>query len=384
MSRIFAYIRSTVRKVDPILMVCCAVLSVFSLVTVYGAVDNFGTSKLIMQLAMTLVGTALTFLIAGIDFKNLVDKLWIWIIIGSCAILAFTAIFGSSGASRETTNKSWLIIPLVNIGIQPSEFIKVTFICTLARHLASLKSRDINRPKKLLPLLAHAGIISGFVLVSGDLGVALIYLSIVLIMFFSAGLSLWYYTGGITATVLAMPFIWSKLAPYQQERIIYGFNPYLDPTDKGWQPLTSLKAIQSGGPFGNGMFGGTHYEALAASHTDFILATFGEKFGFVGMLLLLAICCIIIVRIIMIGFRSKDRFGMLVCVGVVASLFAQIIENVGMSIAVLPVVGITFPFMSCGGSSVLGVYIMMGLIHSIYSHSSNTSFRSSKSLGLSQ
>ena len=102
------------------------------------------------------------------------------------------------------------------------------------------------------------------------------------------------------------------------------------------------------------------------------------------MLLLLAICCIIIVRIIMIGFRSKDRFGMLVCVGVVASLFAQIIENVGMSIAVLPVVGITFPFMSCGGSSVLGVYIMMGLIHSIYSHSSNTPFRSSKSLGLSQ
>lgn len=370
MSRIFAYIRSTVRKVDPILFVCSAVLSVFSLVTVFGAMDNFGVSKFRMQLMMTLVGIVITFVVASIDIKYIIDRLWIWILIGSCVLLAVTALFGSSGASRETSNRSWLIIPFVNIGIQPSEFVKATFICTFAHHL-SLVGNGINHPKKLLPLIAHAGLVVGLVLVSGDLGVALVYFCVVLIMLFAAGLSMWYYAGGISAAVLASPLLWSLLADYQQERIIYGFNPYLDPVDKGWQALTSLKAIKNGGLFGKGLFGGSVYEVLAASHTDFIIATFAEKFGFVGMFVLLGISASIVIRIIMIAIRSGDRFGMLVCVGVAASMFAQIIENMGMSIAVLPVVGITFPFMSCGGSSVLGIYVLMGLVHSIRSHSAS-------------
>ena len=374
MSRIFAYIRSTVRKVDPILMVCCAVLSVFSLVTVYGAVDNFGTSKLIMQLAMTLVGTALTFLIASIDFKNLVDKLWIWIIIGSCAILAFTAIFGSSGASRETTNKSWLIIPLVNIGIQPSEFIKVTFICTLARHLASLKPGDINRPKKLLPLLAHAGIISGFVLVSGDLGVALIYLSIVLIMFFSAGLSLWYYIIGGTLVVIAFPYIWPHLGEYQRMRILVGFNPELDPTDFGMQALMSRRAITAGGIFGTGLNGGGYYEDVPMANNDFVLSMIGEKLGFVGCAIVLLLFAVLIIRIFIIAIYARKDCGAYIAVGCGALLLAQVTENVGMALAMLPVVGITLPFISYGGSSVLSLYMMIGIMQSICTHAKKYHF----------
>ena len=277
------------KKLDPILLICTLVLSVVSIVTIFGAVDNFGRSKLVMQMAMTAVGLIAFWALSNLDYRFLIDRFFWFFLIGSAILLLITLIFGSTGENRETANTSWLTIPFVGIAIQPSEFVKIAFICTFAKHLERVGG-EVNRPTKLLGLLVHAGLIVGLILLSGDLGVALVYLGIVLLMLFSAGLSVWYFVGLVGVAAVSTPVLWKLLAPYQRERIIYGFHPELDPEGVGRQALMSRGCIADGGLFGKGLFGGGHYEDLAASHTDFIYATVCEKFGFLGgMIVVLAL-----------------------------------------------------------------------------------------------
>ena len=369
MQRLKQFFFNAVRCVDPVLFFCVMALCVISVVTVYGAVDNFGQSKLKMQLAMFVVGTVATVLIASIDFRLFAEKLRVPMMAISIAILLITLVWGKSGVSMETGNRSWLKLPFVNIMIQPSEFVKFVLVCSFAKHLHDLRDR-INHPKSILMLALHAGSVVLLILLSGDLGVALVYLAILAIMLFCAGLHPGYFGGAGVLLLLFSPYLWDQLAPYQQRRIIVGFNPELDPLGKGYQPLLSRQAIANGGFFGNGVFGGHYYEILDASHTDFIFATICEKFGFIGGLTVLILFMVIVTRIFMIArMAMHSDCGGLICVGVGAMFVTQILENIGMNLAMLPVVGITLPFLSCGGSSMLATFMMMGLVHSVYSHS---------------
>ena len=361
------FLLDAIRRVDWVLLLCTTVLSTVSLVTVYGAVDNFGMSKLKMQFAMTVVGILLTFIVANLDYHLILDRLWLPLLIFSAGILGLTLVAGDTGAAMETAGKSWLTIPVVGIAIQPSEFVKITFICTFAKHLHTVGG-TINKPRTLLGLCLHALLIVGLILASGDLGVALVYMALVLVMLFGAGLHWCYFAGGGGAVAVAFPFLWDLLASYQQDRIVVGFNPALDPKDKGWQPLLSKQCIENGGLFGVGWHSGGDYEELTASHTDFILATVCEKFGFIGGMLVIVTLAVLIMRVLWIGRQSCHDYGMLISVGVAGVLIAQTLENVGMCLAILPVVGITLPFLSCGGSSVLATYILVGMVHSVKSH----------------
>ena len=130
-----------VRRVDPVLLFSSLALSLISIVTIFGAVDNFGRSKLIMQIAMTAAGILLLFVIANLDYRYVVEGLWIYMLIGSVLLLLVTLIFGQSGENMETGNQSWLRIPIVDIAIQPSEFVKITFLCTFAKHIDTVKGR---------------------------------------------------------------------------------------------------------------------------------------------------------------------------------------------------------------------------------------------------
>ncbi|MBP3572307.1 MAG: FtsW/RodA/SpoVE family cell cycle protein [Clostridia bacterium] len=365
--KIKIFLADAIRRVDWVLLLCTTVLSTVSLVTVYGAVDNFGMSKLKMQFAMTVVGILLTFIVANLDYHLILDRLWLPLLIFSAGILGLTLVAGDTGAAMETAGKSWLTIPVVGIAIQPSEFVKITFICTFAKHLHTVGG-TINKPRTLLGLCLHALLIVGLILASGDLGVALVYMALVLVMLFGAGLHWGYFAGVGGAVAVAFPFLWDLLASYQQDRIVVGFNPALDPKDKGWQPLLSKQCIENGGLFGVGWHSGGDYEELTASHTDFILATVCEKFGFVGGMLVIVTLAVLIMRVLWIGRQSSHDYGMLISVGVAGVLIAQTLENVGMCLAILPVVGITLPFLSCGGSSVLATYILVGMVHSVKSH----------------
>ena len=365
--KIKIFLADAVRRVDWVLLLCTTVLSVISLVTVYGAVDNFGMSKLKMQFAMTVAGVLVTFIIANLDYHVILDRLWLFMLIFSVGLLGITLVAGDTGAGVETANKSWLTIPVVGIAIQPSEFVKITFICTFAKHLSAVQN-TINRLRTLVGLGIHALLIVGLILLSGDLGVALVYMALILILLFAAGLHWGYFAGVGGALVVAFPFLWDLLAAYQQDRIVVGFNPSLDPKDKGWQPLLSKQCIENGGLLGVGLHSGGDYEELTASHTDFILATICEKFGFIGGLLVIVTLAVLVMRILWIARQSSHDYGMFIAVGVAAVIIAQTLENVGMCLAILPVVGITLPFLSCGGSSLLATYILVGMVHSVASH----------------
>ena len=190
------------------------------------------------------------------------------------------------------------------------------------------------------------------------------------LMLFVGGLSGWYYLGGVTSVVLAFPILWELLKPYQQERIIVGFNPELDPLGKGMQALLSKQCVANGGFFGIGLMAKGDYEVLPASHTDFIFATICEKFGIIGGAVVIILLLVMVARIFMIAKECGKDFGALICVGVGAILLVQTIENIGMCLAMLPVVGITLPFLSCGGSSVLATYVLLSLVHSVKNYRS--------------
>ena len=183
-----------------------------------------------------------------------------------------------------------------------------------------------------------------------------------------AGLSFWYFAGAVGVVVLAFPFIWPLLSNYQQMRILVGFEPQLDPSGYGFQPLLSLNAISAGGVFGRGMNSGGYYEKLPASHTDFIFSTYCEMFGFVGAIVFLAILLLLILRLVKIAKNCQDDFGTLIAVGVAAMFIIQSVMNIGMCLAMFPVIGITLPLMSYGGSSMLAIYIAMGMVHAISAH----------------
>ena len=351
---------------DPVVLGVMVFLNLMSILTLYGGIENFGKSRLVMQIAMTIVGFIMMTVISHLDYRFIVHRYWLVMIIFSIVFLALPILFGTV----QGGNKSWITVLKfgdTTINIQPSEFVKLTFICTFSWHLSSVAGR-INRPKVLIPVALHAGVILGLILLSGDLGVALVYCGIILFMLFAAGMSLWYDLGLFAAITVAFPFLWDLLAEYQQERILVGFRPELDPLGKGYQPLLSRDGILHGGWFGHGVFGGEVYEELPASHTDFIFSTVCEKFGFFGGLLVIFALGLLVWRILRLSLETRDGLGKLILVGVAAMVVVQSIENIGMCLAKLPVVGITLPFLSYGGSSILAIYLLFGVLHSVASH----------------
>lgn len=375
------YIKNSFARFDKPVLLFSMLITLMSIVTIFSARENFGNSKFIMQFAMTVVGICAIMVIVNIDYRLFVERYWkiLWII--SVALLGITLILGDTGANgTETSNKSWLTI--IKIGsrsfqIQPSEFVKIAFIISFSKHLSMVKD-NINKIKTLIPLAIHAGAIVGLILLSGDLGVTLVYVGIIAIMLAFAGLSVWYFVGALGIVLVAFPFIWPFLSKYQQMRILVGFQPELDPTGYGFQPLLSLDAISAGGIFGRGINAGGYYEILPASHTDFIFATYCEMFGFIGAIVFLAILILLIIRLIKIARGCKNEFGSFICIGIAGMFIVQSVMNIGMCLAMLPVIGITLPFMSYGGSSMLALYLAMGFVHAISAHEKGVKKHKSK------
>lgn len=350
--------------IDPVLLICTLILTAMSLSTLGGGLGemmDFSKSAYIVQIVSVILGIGMMIAITMIDYEEFIDKFGGIFYVGALLLLGVTLVFGIAAGS----NKSYLRFGPV--GIQASEFVKAAYIMTFSKHLASVKDK-INNIKNLAGLALHAGLIIGLILISGDLGVALVYMAFTLIMLFCAGLSSWLFAGVGALALIGFPYIWPHLHEYQQKRILVGFNPELDPLDKGMQPLISRQAIANGGMWGQGIDGGSYYERLFASHTDFIFASFCEKFGFVGGAILIITLTVMAVRILMIARRARCLMGAYICIGAAAIVIVQTLENLGMCMAFLPVVGITLPFMSYGGSSMLSMYIIIGLVQSVRAH----------------
>ena len=363
LTQAWRFCRAKLSALDPILATCSALLSVISLMVIIGGASTFGKRVVLIQIAATLVGWVAMIVLANLDYRFLAEKLSP-VFFGVSVLLLIVLLIDGTGAG---TNKSWLYFDFLPFGIQPSEFIKTALALTFAYHLSRVKE-SINRPLVMLGLAAHAGSIIVLILMTGDLGVAVVFAGFILLMLFCAGLNLWYFFCGGALLVIVAPILWSQLATYQKQRILVGFRPQLDPMGYGYQPLLSRDAILSGGFLGKGITGGEIYEELYASHTDFVYATVCEKLGFVGGFVVLAALLLLIIRIILIAMRSERGLGSYLCIGMAGCFILQITINIGMCLAVLPVVGITLPFVSYGGSSVLGAYLMIGMVHSVCAH----------------
>ncbi|MEG0753196.1 MAG: FtsW/RodA/SpoVE family cell cycle protein [Angelakisella sp.] len=276
------------------------------------------------------------------------------------------------GTGREgSDNISWLDIGFISI--QPSEFLKIGFIMTFALHLSRVHD-ELDRPKNMMLVLCHGALPVLLVLLQSDDGVTLIMAGIVCAMLFMAGFSRKLIAAGVAALVVGLPVIWfGVLSDFQRQRFMVVFNPNLDPQGMGYQQLRGLTAMGSGQVFGNGIFNDSHIY-VPENYNDFIFTFLGESLGFVGCFLLLVALAVICGRILQTGILSKSYTGKYICVGVFAMIAIQSVINISMCLMIMPVIGVTLPLMSAGGSSVLSTYAGIGLVLCVYSTNNKNMF----------
>lgn len=361
-------IKEKARSIDKCVVICVVAMMALSILTILGGYlaggySKFTFSRFFTQTFSGVVGFALMIFLAFVDYDRVISQAVKGIFVFMIGFLIFLVLFGRG----EMGNKNWIYVPGMPFNIQPSEFCKPLFIITFSKHIHSLK-RNINHPLSVLQLLAHAGIVIGLLALTKDLGTILVYISICAFMLFTAGLSIWYFIGAAVIVVAVFPFLWDHMTEYQRQRILCGFNPERDPQLYGYQPLRSKAAIAAGGFFGSGLAGGTAYKAIPEAQSDFLFAVLAEKFGLLGCIAYLALMCTFVVRILYISRKARKDYAATICVGIAALFIIQTIENIGMCLAFLPVVGITLPFFSYGGSSVLSSHICAGIVLSIYAH----------------
>ncbi|MBR4087144.1 MAG: rod shape-determining protein RodA [Clostridia bacterium] len=348
------------KRIDWLLLIPILISCAFGLLLISSATASFGTSKLIIvQTGGIILGLIAALVLLTIEHENLAR--FSIPIYGLCILLLVaTLIFGK----EVMGNKNWIALGPINI--QPSEFVKIGFILTFAKHLSSVREY-INNMRALIPLGLHFAIIAGLVAMEGDLGTTLVFLFIFLVMLMAAGLHWGFFLGGGALVAAAAPFIFEHLDGYQQMRILAVYDPSLDPLGYGYHTIQSKIALGSGGLFGSGLYNGiqTQYGILPEKQTDFIFSVCGEELGFVGCLLIIALELAILFRLLYVARYAADHMGCFICIGLAAMLFIQAAENIGMCLGLLPVIGLTLPFFSYGGSSVLALCMSSGLAMSV-------------------
>lgn len=353
------------RETDKLLLLLCTVASAYGAILIYSATNMYGFEQAGVQLGALALGLVVAIVISTFDYSNLL-KFWPIYIIAAVVLLLVTYEFGITPAGSD--NKAWLKI--FGISLQVSELVKIFMILTFTRHVSSIKQDEINNPKNVILLTLHGLCAPAMVMIlQKDLGTVSVMVVIFLCMMYMAGVKLRYFLIGIGAVAVAAPFAWMYvLSEYQKERFSVIFDLEADAQGYGYQQLQSIKAIGSGGIFGQGYMQGakTQSNGVPEAHNDFILTVAGEELGLIGCLLVFAILIAIIIRVIYISTVSKDRAGRIICAGAFGMLAAQLIINTGMVMALLPVIGVTLPFFSAGGSSLVCLFISIGLVTSVY------------------
>ena len=364
--------RAHLSRMDASTAVLALLMAGFGIVVIASAVhsvmEDAGVNYVLIQLTACVLGIGGMLLLSALDYERYLKRLSVPLFLCTCAILAATLVIGTG----EGTNKSWIRFSFLPIGIQPSEFAKLFFICTFSVHLSAVR-QQLHRIGHLLLLCMHFGVICGLVLLQGDLGSALVFVFIFLWMMFSAGVRLRYFVISALLVLGASPFLWDSLSYYQKQRILVGFSPEADPQGFGYQVLRAKEAIAGGGMWGMGYMQGALSQSPVASalpkrHTDMIFAVLAEELGCVGIAIYFLLYAALVVRILWIASRARGYLGSYLCIGAAAVFIFQGLENLGMCMGLLPVIGLTLPFLSYGGSSVLSLFLLLGVVESVAVH----------------
>jgi len=399
-------VAARIRELDKPLLAVTLLLAAFGLATLYSAgqtdVPSFVTTiwlKQVIWLGVALVAVILVFRVS----PRLLEWATPYVYIAAVVVLLFTLAFGTGGGTAAGS-KSWIAIGGHRLG-QPSELAKLAVVLMLARWLAERRAAPATL-RELVPPCLIAGVPFLLIVAQPDLGSALVLVAILFSMLYWAGtkpslllllaspaiglvlsfstivwgawivllfaLLLWwrpYVWEGLTVMLLnvamgvvALPF-WRHLAPYQQNRLLAFLNPDVDPRATGWHVIQSRVAVGSGGFLGKGFTHGSQKRLafLPAQHTDFIFSVVGEELGFVGVLVALGLFAALILILLRIARRATDPFSGLVVFGIAGMLFTHIVENVGMTVNLLPITGIPLPFFSYGGSFLLSCAVAIGI-----------------------
>ncbi len=369
-------LREFFRKGDVVLLGLCLLASAVGLVLIYSATNYLDDSSFVVkQAAFVCVGMVLYIIMTFVDIEYLLEKWWwIFLLLGIFVILLIIPF----GVDDGTGNESWIFFPGIPVGIQPGEIAKLAFVVVMAWLINHERQKGIGRFTSILKYLILTGVFAGMLAVlSGDFGMMLVYLFLFVIMAWVGGVNKWWFIGvggGVVAGVIAL---WKFVLPhtslwtdYRIMRFRVVFDHSLDPSGRGWQQTRSLIAIGSGQLTGMGYLNGTQTQSpqstsLPARHTDFIFSVCGEEFGMIGCALLILLLFAIILRCIWVSRRAKSPMSSYIAVGFAGMLMVQTILNIGMCLYVLPVIGLTLPFISYGGSSTLTLFIAMGIVSGI-------------------
>ena len=356
------------RRGDLLLLFLCVVTTVFGIVVIASATRYSGSNRyVIVQSAALLLGILLYVAVSLLDIEILAEHREL--------LLAFNLVFMSTllvwGVEGNTGNNAWLDLPLLPVNIQPAEICKLTFIIALAKTMSNNRSK-LSSVKSVASVTFQTLFMMGLIVViSRDAGSAIVFMFIFLVVAYVGGIRAGWFLIGMAAAAALFPIAWKYfIRSDQKDRIMMFFDPSIDPNGKGvrWDTNRSVAMLSGGGISGQGLFRGTMLQnhAIAAQHTDFIFSAIGEELGILGCLFTLLLLTAIVARCIHVGVKTPNYMNRLICVGISAMLIFQILINVGMCIGVAPVVGLTLPFVSYGGSSIVTLYLAMGLISSIH------------------
>jgi len=399
-------VRPRLREIDKPLAGAALALALYGLAALYSAgqtdVPTFVATIWHKQLIWLAVGLVASILIFRVS-PRLLEWATPYAYAVALLVLVVTLVIGTGGGTAAST-RSWITIGSLRLG-QPSELAKLAVVLMLARWLAERREAPATL-RELVPPCVIAGVPILLVVLQPDLGSAIVFITVLFAMLFWAGtkpslllllgspaiglilafstvawgawiillfaLLLWwrpYVWEGLTVMlanvfmgVIAVPF-WRRLAPYQQNRLLAFLNPEVDPRATGWHVIQSKIAIGAGGLFGKGFTHGPQKRLafLPAQHTDFIFPVVGEELGFLGVLVALALFAALILILLRVARRAADPFSSLCVFGIAGLLFTHIVENVGMTVNLLPITGIPLPFFSYGGSFVLTCALAVGI-----------------------
>ncbi len=369
MKKIFSRVKLFIAETDKLLYLLILAASIFGILMVHSTTlwsledgQTISRDASVMILA-AVIGLIITLVISAIDYE-LIMKLWPIIGIVCIVLMVVTLLFGVAPESRPDA-RSWLVFG--SLYFQTSELVKIGYIITFSMHLELCRD-TINKPLSVILLGIHAMIPIGLVVLTGDMGSALVFVFMTIAMLYFAGLHIGFFAGGGLLAVAASPLIWMFVfGDYQKNRFLALFRPEEFPAES-YQQLKGLNALGSGGLFGQGLFKGVYTQGgiVPESENDMIFTAVGEETGFFGCLIALGLLFLIVLKMIKIGKEARDFSSQIACYGVAAMIAAQVVINIGMCLMVLPVIGITLPFFSAGGSSTLCLYIGIGLVFSIY------------------
>ena len=360
------------RKGDLVLLLLCLITTAYGVIMISTATNYRGNLRyIIIQIIAAALGVLMYIMVSSFDVDFFSEHRTALVVFNSFLLLLLIPF----GTDLGSGNKSWLDFPFLPIDIQPAEICKITFILILASTMSANQTRISSFPSVLQMGFQLAMLVGLNMVVSSDMGVSLIFIFIFIGMTFAGGVSLiWYLIVG-GGVAVAWPFLWEYvLADHQKQRILILFDPSVDPDGIGvrYHSVRSLRSLTGGGWSGQGLYEGirTQNGELPSQHTDYIFSTIGEELGFLGCMLVLILEFAIIIRCIQVGTRSPDYMRKLICFGAASAMIFQVTSNVGMCTGLTPVIGLTLPFMSYGGSSIVTLYAMLGLVSGVHARPS--------------